>query len=57
MGGANPTIKPFFLYPDSRYAGQKVEYFIQLDETEYPTEYRYYKDGIMRVAVSPDDTC
>ncbi len=41
MGGSNPTIKPFYLYPDGRYEGTNPEKIIELDGKRYATTYRY----------------
>ena len=40
MGGANATIKPFYLYPDNRYKGTNPEKIIVLDGKKYGTAYR-----------------
>ncbi len=39
MGGANQTIKPFFLYPADRYKGTNPEKIIVLDGKQYDTKY------------------
>jgi hypothetical protein len=54
MGGSNATVKPFYLFPDKRYAGQNPEYYIQLGDTVYSTQYEYGNGGIIRIATSAD---
>jgi hypothetical protein len=39
MGGANQTIKPFYLYPADRYKGTNPEKIISLDGKQYGTVY------------------
>ena len=39
MGGANATIKPFYLYPADRYKGTNPEKIISLDGKQYGTVY------------------
>jgi hypothetical protein len=46
MGGANQTIKPFFLYPADRYKGTNPEKIIVLDGKMYGTVYDY-ENGIV----------
>jgi hypothetical protein len=46
MGGANATVKPFYLYPADRYKGTNPEKIIALDGKRYGTVYRY-EDGII----------
>jgi hypothetical protein len=40
MGGANATVKPFFLYPADRYKGTNPEKIVSLDSKKYGTVYR-----------------
>jgi len=35
MGGSNPTIKPFFIFPDTRYKNDEPTFYIQLDKNKY----------------------
>lgn len=46
MGGANQTLKPFYLYPADRYKGTNPEKIIVLDGKRYATVYRY-ENGIL----------
>lgn len=46
MGGANQTLKPFYLYPADRYKGTSPEKIIVLDGKRYPTVYRY-ENGVL----------
>ena len=41
MGGSNPTLKSFIIFPDLKYKGRQPEYFVRLDTTRYPVN----KDG------------
>jgi hypothetical protein len=36
LGGSNPVLAPFFLFPDLKYKGQDPKYFVKLDNTPYP---------------------
>ena len=35
MGGSNPTVKQFILFPDLRYTGRQPKYYIKADDKEY----------------------
>jgi hypothetical protein len=52
MGGANATIKSFYLYPDNRYNGKDFEKIIVLDGKKYGTKYNYDKGSIAWVATN-----
>ena len=52
MGGANATLKPFYLYPADRYKGTNPEKIISLDGKRYATEYRYENSLIAWVATT-----
>jgi hypothetical protein len=41
MGGANATVKPFYLYPADRYKGTNPEKIVELDTKRYGTVYNY----------------
>lgn len=43
MGGANATLKPFYLYPADRYKGTNPGKIIALDGKRYGTVYNYDK--------------
>lgn len=36
MGGSNPVLKSFYVFPDLRYQDQDGEWFVRLDDTRYP---------------------
>lgn len=36
LGGSNPVLKPFVIFPDIKYKGQNPDYFVNLDNTLYP---------------------
>lgn len=55
MGGANATLKPFYLYPADRYKGTNPEKIIALDGKPYGTVYRY-KDGVIAWVATTDNT-
>jgi hypothetical protein len=46
MGGANTTLKPFYLYPADRYKGTNPEKIVVLDGKRYGTVYNY-NDGVI----------
>lgn len=46
MGGANQTLKSFYLYPADRYRGTDPEKIIVLDGKRYRTVYRL-EDGVV----------
>jgi hypothetical protein len=50
MGGANQTIKPFFLYPADRYKGTNPEKIIVLDGKKYGTVYDYDNSIVVWIA-------
>jgi ABC-type Fe3+-hydroxamate transport system substrate-binding protein len=52
MGGANATLKPFYLYPDDRYKGTNPEKIIALDGKRYGTVYNYDKGIIAWIATA-----
>jgi hypothetical protein len=52
MGGANATIKPFYIYPDKRYNGKDFEKIIVLDGKKYGTQYNYDKGAIAWIATT-----
>lgn len=54
MGGANATLKPFYLYPADRYKGTNPEKIIALDGKRYGTVYRY-KDGVIAWIATTDN--
>jgi len=55
MGGSEPTRKPFFIYPDTRYMGTNPEKIVALDGRRYPAEYRY-ENGVLVWIVTSDIT-
>jgi hypothetical protein len=54
MGGANETLKPFYLYPSDRYKGTNPEKIIALDGKKYGTVYNY-ENGIVLWIATPDN--
>ena len=54
MGGANATLKPFFLYPADRYKGTNPEKIISLDKKKYGTKYGY-ENGVVIWVAAPDN--
>jgi hypothetical protein len=36
MGGSDPVVRPFYLFPDLRYTKQDARFFVRLDKTLYP---------------------
>jgi hypothetical protein len=36
MGGSDPVMKPFYLFPDLRYRNENASYFVKIDKTLYP---------------------
>jgi hypothetical protein len=50
MGGANATLKPFFLYPADRYKGTNPEKIIDLDGKKYGTVYDYVNGIVVWIA-------
>jgi len=46
MGGANATLKPFYLYPADRYKGTNPEKIVELDTKRYGTVYNY-NEGVI----------
>lgn len=52
MGGANATVKPFYLYPADRYKGTNPEKIIALDGKRYGTVYWYENGSIAWVATT-----
>jgi hypothetical protein len=50
MGGANATLKPFFLYPADRYQGTNPEKIVALDGRMYGTVYDYNNGAVDWVA-------
>jgi heat shock protein HslJ len=36
MGGSNPVLKSFYLFPDLKYQDQDGEWFVRLDDNRYP---------------------
>jgi hypothetical protein len=46
MGGANATLKPFYLYPADRYKGTNPEKIVELDGKRYGTVYNY-NEGVI----------
>jgi hypothetical protein len=54
MGGANSTLKPFYLYPADRYKGTNPEKIIVLDGKRYGTVYRY-EDGVIAWIATTDN--
>jgi hypothetical protein len=36
MGGSNPTLKKFAIFPDNRYQNQNPTFFVKLDNVQYP---------------------
>lgn len=54
MGGANATIRQFFLYPSDHYIGTNPEKIIALDGKRYSTVYRYEK-GVLAWITTPDN--
>lgn len=36
MGGTEPVMKPFAVFPDIKYKGQNPDYFVRLDNILYP---------------------
>lgn len=54
MGGANPVIREFALFPADRYKGASPEKIIVLDGKRYATTYLYENGAIAWVA-TPDN--
>lgn len=52
MGGSNPTVKEFALFPADRYKGINPEKIIVLDGRRYGTVYRYEDGALSWVAMS-----
>ena len=50
MGGANATLKPFFLYPADRYQGTNPEKIVALDGKMYGMVYDYNNGAVDWVA-------
>jgi hypothetical protein len=50
MGGANETIKPFFLYPADRYKGTNPDKILVLDGKKYGTVYDYVNGVVVWIA-------
>jgi len=50
MGGANATLKPFFLYPADRYKGTNPEKMVALDGKKFGTVYTYDNGGVNWIA-------
>jgi hypothetical protein len=50
MGGANATLKSFFIYPSDRYKGTNPEKNIALDGKKYGTVYDYNNGAVDWVA-------
>jgi hypothetical protein len=36
LGGSNPIVKPFVIFPDIKYKGRNPDYFVKMDNTLYP---------------------
>ena len=36
MGGSDPVLRPFILFPDLRYKDQEPRFFVRIGRTEYP---------------------
>jgi len=54
MGGANQTLKPFYLYPADRYKGTNPEKIIVLDGKKYGTVYDYDNGIVVWIAKTDD---
>jgi hypothetical protein len=54
MGGANATLKPFYLYPADRYKGTNPGKIIALDGKRFGTMY-WYENGVLAWIATTDN--